>query len=284
MQSGKPSATAFRVAMRRAAHQLVDSPKILDDPLALRIIGPEAEEKLRASLAGESALAARALRVYMAVRSRFAEDELAVASKNGVRQFVVLGAGLDTSTYRQPRALQDLKLFEVDHPATQGWKRRLLAKSGISLPPTLAFVPVDFETQNLADELKGSGFNRDQAAFFSWLGVTMYLTPEAFTGTLRFIATLPKTSAVAFDYAIAPSALRLIDRLIYWGMARRVAKVGEPFRMSFHPEALALQLHELGFGDLLDLGANELNERYCRDRADGLQIGRLARMMRARVD
>ena len=239
MQSGKPSATAYRVALRRAAHQLIDSPKILDDPLALRIIGAEAEGKLRAGVARERTRGARALRLFMAVRSRFAEDELAAAVARGVRQFVVLGAGLDTSAYRHPHCGVGLRSFEVDFPATQAWKRRRLASAGIEIPAELTFVPVDFETQTLASSLESSG-----------LGVTMYLTRDALFTTLRLIAALPVDSAVVFDYAISPSALGWLDRFIHWSMARRVAKVGEPWITFFRPAELETELRALGFNRL----------------------------------
>src|SRR5271167_272110 len=155
MQEGKFSRTAQRVAIRRAAHQLLDEPRVLDDPLALRIIGAETAAELRSN-PKEHAAFARAFRAFMVARSRFAEDELALAYARGVRQYVVLGAGLDTFAYRNPHA--GLRVFEVDHPATQAWKREQLQAAGIAIPPSLTFVPVDFERQTLADGLGQSGF------------------------------------------------------------------------------------------------------------------------------
>ena len=144
MQEGKFSRTARRVAIRRAAHQLLDHPRVLDDPLALRIIGAEAAEELRSNPKEHHAFS-RAFRAFMAARSRYAEDELAGAVERGVRQYVVLGAGLDTFAYRNPHA--GLRVFEVDHPATQAWKREQLSAAGIAIPAALTFVPVDFERQ-----------------------------------------------------------------------------------------------------------------------------------------
>src|ERR1700688_3077516 len=185
MQEGKFSKTAQRVAIRRAAHQLLDEPRVLEDPLALRIIGSEAEEELRSNPKEHHAFA-RAFRAFMAARSRYAEDELARAVAHGVRQYVVLGAGLDTFAYRNPHA--GLRVFEVDHPATQAWKREQLQAAGIAIPPSLTFVPIDFEQETLADGLEDCGFDASAAAFFSWLGVTPYLTREACMTTLSSIA------------------------------------------------------------------------------------------------
>jgi len=281
MQTGKPSATAYRVALRRAAHQLVDSPKILDDPLALRIIGPEAEGKLKAGLGREQKRGARALRVFMAVRSRYAEDEWVAALAKGVRQFVVLGAGLDTSVYRHAHREAGVRTFEVDFPATQDWKRRRLAAAGITIPSELTFVPVDFETQTLASQLALAGFNDRHPAFISWLGVTMYLTRDALFSTLKLIAGLPSPSTVVFDYGISPAALSLMDKFIHWMMARRVARVGEPWKTMFRPEELKAELRALGYREVFDAGPKELNDRYCLRRADGLKVRALGHLMKA---
>lgn len=283
MHADKASVTAFRVAERRAAHQLCDTPKILDDPLALRIIGAEAAQALSARRHRERGRMHRGLRTFMAVRSRFAEDELAAAVGRGVRQYVVLGAGLDTSAYRHPHGAAGLRVFEVDHPATQQWKRTRLKAADIAVPPELAFVAVDFERQSLAGRLREAGFSTEQPTFISWLGVTPYLTREAFTGTLRFIASLPRGTTVVFDYATDPKAMGWLSHLVYWVIARHVAKAGEPFRTTFTPETLRAELQALTFSELADTGPAELNERYCRNRADGLRVGHFGRLMKALV-
>src|ERR1700728_3759233 len=187
MQEGKFSRTAQRVAIRRAAHQLLDEPKVLDDPLALRIIGTEAAAALRSD-PKEDHVFARAFRAFMAARSRYAEDELARAVEVGFTQYVILGAGLDTFAYRNPHP--GLRVFEIDHPATQAWKRGQLQAAAISIPPSLTFVPIDFEQQTLESGLNDCGFNRTTAAFFSWLGVTPYLTHRACMTTLSLIGRM----------------------------------------------------------------------------------------------
>ena len=281
MQEGTFSKTAHRVAVRRAAHQLLDQPRVLDDPLALRIIGAEAENELRSNPKEDHAFS-RAFRAFMAARSRFAEDELALAVAQGVRQYVVLGAGLDTFAYRNPHS--GLRVFEVDHPATQAWKRERLEAAGIAIPTSLTFVPIDFERQTLADGLGQSGFNGNAAAFFSWLGVTPYLTREACLVTLSFIAKMPAGSGVVFDFAVDPALLNLGQRMALKALSKRVAAVGEPFQLFFDPEKLQGELKGMGFRRTEFLQGKELNARYFKDRKDGLLVrGSIGHLMAAWV-
>src|SRR4051795_1405761 len=170
MREGQGSRTADRVAERRAAHQVRDRPLVLDDPIALRVIRPEVAHELRTNPPmREATKRGPYLRAFFVMRSRFAEDELAKAVADGVRQYVVLGAGFDTFAYRNP--FPELRVFEVDHPDTQAVKRRRLADAGIEIPASLTFVSIDFNTTALADALRASGFDDSQPAFFSWLGV-----------------------------------------------------------------------------------------------------------------
>jgi len=281
MQEGKFSRTAHRVATRRAAHQLLDQPKVLDDPLALRIIGSEAAAELRSN-PKENHSFSRAFRAFMVARSRYAEDELAQAYLRGVRQYVVLGAGLDTFAYRNPHA--ELRVFEVDHPATQEWKREQLQAAGIAIPASLAFVPVNFERQSLATELEARGLRRDKSAFFSWLGVTPYLTHQACMATLSFIAGMPAGSGVVFDFAVDKSLLNIGQRMALAALSRRVAAAGEPFQLFFHPATLQEELKGLGFHRTEFLQGKEINARYFKDRQDGLQVrGGLGHLMGAWV-
>ena len=253
-----------------AAHQLFDQPKVLDDPLALPIIGAEAHAKLLSSRRVQSSTA-RAFRAFMVARSRYAEDQLASAFAQGVKQYVVLGAGLDTFAYRNP--LKDLRVFEVDHPATQGWKRKRLQSASITLPESLRFVPVDFERQTLAAGLEQGGFDSSSPAFFSWLGVTPYLTRESFLATLLFIAKMPQGSGVAFDFAVDHKLLNLGQRLALYVLSRRVAAAGEPFQLFFRPDDLVKELEDLGFRRTEILDTKEINTRYFTGRADGLRVG-----------
>jgi len=281
MQEGTFSKTAHRVAVRRAAHQLLDQPRVLDDPLALRIIGAEAENELRSNPKEDHAFS-RAFRAFMAARSRFAEDELALAVAQGVRQYVVLGAGLDTFAYRNPHS--GLRVFEVDHPATQAWKRERLEAAGIAIPTSLTFAPIDFERRTLSDGLGQSGFNGNAAAFFSWLGVTPYLTREACLVTLSFIAKMPVGSGVVFDFAVDPALLNLGQRMALKALSKRVAAVGEPFQLFFDPEKLQGEMKGMGFRRTEFLQGKELNARYFKDRKDGLLVrGSIGHLMAAWV-
>jgi methyltransferase (TIGR00027 family) len=268
--------------MYRAAHQIFDSPRVLDDPIALPILGSDAVARLVAEPSQAASLAARSVRAYMVARSRYAEDELARAIGRGARQYVILGAGLDTFAYRNPHAEAALRVFEVDHPATQAWKRERLAAAGIRIPGSLIFAPVDFERESLSDGLEQTNFEREAVTFFSWLGVTPYLTSEAMTATLAFIASMPTGSGVVFDYALPRSSLNWLGRLIFDRLAERVAAAGEPFRLFSEPESLRGQLCRMGFTALEDLGAPELNARYFRDGPEKIRVrGRLGRLISA---
>jgi methyltransferase (TIGR00027 family) len=278
----RPSHTAYRVALSRAAHQILDRPRVLEDPVALTVVGAAGAEEIRAHPLRFNTRMARYLRAFVVARSRVAEEALAEALRLGVRQYVVLGAGLDTFAYRNPHPASRLKVFEVDHPATQAWKRRQLEAGGIAVPPSLTFVPVDFESGSLADELRGGGLRDDEPCFFSWLGVTMYLTPTAIAATLRYVASLPRGSGIVFDYAVSPATLGLVRRLVVGAVMRAVAAVGEPWKTLFAPATLAAELAALGFTELEDLGRDELNARFFRGRSDGLRVGGLGRVMYAR--
>lgn len=270
MKESVPSRTALRVALRRAAHQLLDTPKVLDDPLAVRIVG-NAIREIHANPARHRTRRARHFRAFMAVRSRYAEDQLAESVARGVSQYVILGAGLDTSAYRGI-ALHGMRVFEVDHPNTQAWKIGRLQAAEIAIPDSVRFVPVDFERQELATELQAAGFRADQPTFVSWLGVVPYLTKEAAAHTFGFIGKLPRGSGVVFDYSVPRSSLGLLERLALDTLARRVERAGEPFRLFFTPEELNEFLTGLEFRRIEQLDGEELNSRYFRNRRDGLRV------------
>jgi methyltransferase (TIGR00027 family) len=270
--------------MRRAAHQLLDDPKIFDDPVALRIIGKESALALQADPRQyESTPLSPYLRAFVAARSRYAEDELARGARRGVRQHVILGAGLDTFAYRNPYPKGTLHVFEVDHPATQAWKRARLDEIGMTLPADLTFAPVDFETQTLEEGLRDAGYDPANCTFFSWLGVTEYLTTETVMATLRFIASAPRESGIVFDYMISPSLLSADQRARFDALARRVGSAGEPWQAFFDPEVLTRDLRAIGFRRVEDMGPEEINAKYFNDRKDRLRVGSLSHLMNAQV-
>jgi methyltransferase (TIGR00027 family) len=284
MKENCPSATALRAAMRRAAHQIMDDPIIFYDPLVLRILGEENVSALQSDpkWSEQTPLSLR-LRAFLAARSRCAEDELHIAIKRGVHQYVVLGAGLDTFAYRNSYPEDVLHVFEVDHPATQNWKQSRLKEADIPIPRTLTFSPLEFETQILEEGLRQAGFDTLKSTFFSWLGVTPYLTSNSVTATLLFVASMPVGSGIVFDYMISPSLLNATARQAYDNLAHRVALAGEPFQTFFDPSSLKSSLSAMGFGQIDDLGPEELNARYFQGRLDQLRVGSLSHVMNACV-
>jgi methyltransferase (TIGR00027 family) len=279
MIEGRRSATAERVAMRRAAHQLYDQPLIFDDPLALRILSDESATRVRNPTEEDQTPFAQGFRAYMATRSRFAEEELALSVQQGVRHFIVLGAGLDTFAYRNP--FPELRVFEVDHPATQAWKRERLHHAAIAIPDSMRFAPVDFERDTLDHGLEAAGFRSDQPAFFSWLGVVPYLTRNAAFATLAFIAGLPQGSGVVFDYSIPREMMNENERRAFEALAERVARAGEPFRLFFDPVQLVADLRALGFTEIEDHSTMAIRARWLGQEAPA--HGRSGRILCARV-
>jgi methyltransferase (TIGR00027 family) len=283
MEQHQPSRTAQGAAMHRAAHQLLDRPPVFADPLALSIVGAEAEVELRAGRDWPGA-GRPGLRAFLAVRSRFTEDSLAAAVGRGIGQYVLLGAGLDTFAYRAGQGFAGLSVFEIDHPSTQAWKRSRLAEAGIAVPASVVYAPVDFEAETLAEGLARGGFDNSRAAFFAWLGVTPYLEPETVMATLRYIVeTMRPGSEIVFDYAEPVANLDPTQRAGLEALAARVATLGEPFRCFFEPAPLAHALRQMGFSDVEDLDTAALNARYFLNRADGLKLTGRAHMLKARV-
>ena len=271
----------LNVATERAAHQLLDNPKIFEDPLALRIIGAEAESRLRLSLTQFQKPEERAFRAAVMVRNRYAEDELARSIQRGVRQYVILGAGLDTFAYRNPFPF--LRVFEVDHPATQAWKRSCLEKAGIPIPASVAYVSADFEGQTMIDALRQSCFKSDELTFVSFIGVVRYLSREVFISVLTSIVSAMRAgSELVFDFAPPPwllEWLRLADKVIVNRKSRN-----NGFRPTYLDiEPLTHDLKRIGFADVQLFGPKELNARYCKDRTDGLRIQNRMHLVKARV-
>lgn len=268
----------LNVAKYRAAHQILDDPQILKDPLALRIIGAEAESKLRQELTHFQRPELRAFRAGVMIRNRYAEDELARLIQSGARQYMILGAGLDTFAYRNPFPF--LRVFEVDHPATQVWKRAYLEKAAIPIPTTVTYVPVDFERAMLAEVLKESGFKNDEITFVSLIGVVRYLTWEHLKLLLSaIVSSIPAGSELVLDFGPPPPLQQRLRELI----ANRKSK-NKSFRPSyFEPVMLKQHLQEIGFTDVELFGPEELNARYCKNRTDGLRIENQMHLVKACV-
>jgi methyltransferase (TIGR00027 family) len=284
MIEAQPSRTALRVALRRAAHQVHDAPPLVfNDPLAVHIVGPEGAAEIERTPDSEKRPYSAALRAFMVCRARFAEDTLAAGiAQDGVRQYLVLGAGLDTFAYRNP--FTDLQVFEVDHPATQAWKRERLESANIAVPESMKFVAVDFERQSLREELAAAGFDFAVPTITAWLGVVPYLTPYAFRATTQLLGSFPPGSGVVFDYSQPREVLSPREQLMLDSMSARVAQAGEPFRLFFTPEVLAAELEKVGLSAVQDLDSPAIHARYLAERKDGLALrGRGGRICHARV-
>ena len=273
MREDSPSRTAAGVAFRRAAHQVLDRPPVFSDPLARQVLSPEGQALLDSDpWRGNRGPGLSRLRAFLAVRSRIAEDRLAAAVANGVRQYLVLGAGLDTFACRNP--FPGLRVFEVDHPRTQSWKLDRLRAAGLVASPGTTYVPVDFETQSLAHELTAHEFDPSRPTAISWLGVVPYLEEPTVWATLGWTASVVGDSGhVTFDYGSAPRWWQFAQRAAARRLAARVAAAGEPFRTRLRAAYVRARLASMGFTVIEDLGSPELNRRYFAGRADGLKVG-----------
>ena len=277
MRHGQPSQTARSAAAHRAVHQMLEGGVIFKDPIASRIL----DERTTASL---SKMAAdellRPWRLFIAARSRFSEDTIADCVAVGVRQVVVLGAGLDTFSLRNPFADIGVRVFEVDYAATQSWKRERIKAAGLIEPQSLIFAPTDFERENLSEGLKRAGFRLNQPAFFQWLGVVPYLTREAVSSTFKFISEVPE-SVVAFDYAEPFQNYLAERRASIIAAAESAAARGEPWLSLFDPADLHELLRSNGFKTVEDLGLPEIAERLYGDLRRNIRIGPGPHIVRA---
>ena len=258
MKPDEPSRTALLIARQRAAHQVLDEGSILYDPFAMKILRENEKDVLQ--FANKHPLASIG-RLITTARSRIAEDALSRAVERGVRQIVILGAGLDTFALRNPHG--ELDIYEVDHPTTQAWKRQRLAEAEIALPPWLIFVPVDFEQDDVGEKLVAAGFQQNSPAFFSWLGVVPYLTQDAIDRTLDYMASI-QNSEVVFDYMEPPEAFSEELRQIEKARAEQLERVGERSDSRFEPAGIAALLRSHGFCALEDINFQEIASRFGR--------------------
>ncbi|MGN6682021.1 MAG: class I SAM-dependent methyltransferase [Streptosporangiaceae bacterium] len=277
-----PSRTAVLTAVARAVHRDEPQPWVMDDYLAMGLAGRDGlvlREQLRAELPRSHLLA---FSRWVCVRARFAEDIVERAVASGARQYVILGAGLDSFAYRRGDLLGRMQVFEVDHPVTQLWKRRQLAELGVGSPDGLVFAPVDFERQTLREGLAGAGFEFGQRAVFSWIGVTMYLTVDAIKATLADLAGCAAGSRVVLTYNLPPAALEGATAQIAAAFAGIAAELGEPFVSRFLPGEIGLLLRENRFGEVVDFGPDEARAAYFQQRAD-VEIAGAPRLVAATV-
>jgi methyltransferase (TIGR00027 family) len=260
MKPDEPSRTALMIARQRAAHQMLDHGSILDDPFAMKILREDEQDVLQ--FANRNPLASIG-RLITTARSRIAEDGLSGAVERGLRQIVILGAGLDTFALRNPHSALEILIYEVDHPATQAWKLERLAEAQIALPPWLILVPVDFERDDLGEKLAAAGFQQNSPAFFTWLGVVPYLTRDAIGRTLDYMSSIPN-SEVVFDYMEPPDAFSDELRQLEKARNEQLKRIGERSDSRFDPAGMAAILRSHGFCAIEDIGFQEIASRFGR--------------------
>lgn len=262
MEKNKSSATSLGVASLRAAHQVLDGePKLLYDPVILHLLGPAFEEQLRQNPSRFQTPGSIGLRSHVLLRSRFAEDCLASAYRQGVRQYILLGAGLDTYAWRQAPGLEELRIFEMDHPATQEQKRQMLHRAGLKTPDNLFFTPIDFEHTTIAEALHEQPFDPTRPCFISWLGVMVYLSMEAIDAVFDWMISLPAGSEMVLTFTQKREHNPLSDR---------AAELGEPWQTFFSPEELKKKLISRGFSYVQTLDPEDAWRNYYSGRADKL--------------
>jgi methyltransferase (TIGR00027 family) len=282
MQAQRASDTAALTAMLRAAHQLVDDePRIVDDPIAVRLLDDATRESVAARPAELFSPALMVPRAAVLLRSRYTEDLLAAAVAEGVDQFVILGAGLDTFAFRQPAFARRLQIYEVDHPATQAWKRERLAAAQVATPANLRWAPIDFEQQTLAAGLRAVAFDASRPAFFSWLGVTQYLTLQAIDATLEVVAALSRPSTIVLSFMLPDDDLPGEEAAAARSVADEAAEKGEPWLTRIAPQDLSTRLSRLGFRSVTHLRPAEATARYFAGRCDGLRAPHVTQLMSA---
>jgi methyltransferase (TIGR00027 family) len=297
MEAGRASQTAQLAAIQRAAHVLLDDePWIFRDDLAAALSGMRDETAVRAALDMLEAELSRAAapsvvkqwmqdaRLSVSLRARYAEDELREAMQRGVTQYVILGAGLDSFAYCRHDRQCRLRVFEVDYSATQQRKLSRLRELAIEIPQHVTYVPIDFEAESILDALERQGYLRDEAAFFSCLGVTQYLSEAAIDRTLKQIGAAASGSEIVLDYLVPPALVAESEREILRLLESLTARRGEPGRSYFEPERLAEIMKECGFAYMWDVAASEAHERYLKNRTDGLRLSPLVHLAKARID
>ena len=269
-QLGAPDSSAVRVALWRALHVEVDAqPHVLEDTVGLELAAPEANWRQRGDMDPQGT---KLFRASIVARARFIEDLVVERAGAGVGQYVILGAGLDTFVQRRPEVVRHVRVFEIDRPATQAWKRRRLAETGYGVPDGLKLVPVDFEAgETWARKLAESGFDRGRPAVVACTGVSMYLTQEANRALLREVASLAAGSTLALSFLLP---LDMAEPALRPGMemAEKGARAsGTPFISFFKPAEIVASAREVGFRDARHVSAEALAECYFAGRGDGLR-------------
>ncbi|WP_437682883.1 class I SAM-dependent methyltransferase [Sorangium sp. So ce131] len=263
-------ATAVRVALWRAMHVQLDAPPhVIEDDVGLKLAAPDDGWRQRPDMNPQ---ATSRFRASIVARARFIDDLVAEQAGHGVGQYVILGAGLDTFAQRRPEIASRLRIFEVDQPGHQAWKRRRLIELGFGIPDWLRLVPVDFEAgSSLWEELAGAGFDASQPAIVASTGVSMYLTRDANLAKLRQIAALASGSTLAMSFMLPLELVEPEVRPAAEWAHKGARAAGTPFLSLFTPEEILALARGAGFKDAQHVSAADLNQRYFAGRTDGLR-------------
>ena len=269
-QTEAPDGTAVRVALWRAMHVLLDPPPhVLEDEIGLQLAAPDDGWRRRPDM---DPRATSGYRAAIVARARFIEDLVVEQAGHGVAQYVVLGAGLDTFAQRRPEIASRLRVFEVDQPGPQAWKRQRLTELGYGIPDWLRLVPVDFEaTESWWQQLSVAGFDPGQPAVVVSTGVTRYLTKDATAATLRQIAGLAPGSTLAMTFLLPAELLDDADRSGLQVSEKGARAAGTPFISFYTPPEMLTLAREAGFKDVRHVPGTLLAARYFADRTDGLR-------------
>jgi methyltransferase, putative, TIGR00027 family len=266
MTTKQPDNTALRTALWRALHVLTDSkPYVIEDTIGYDLIKPEKDWQERPDMKYT-----KRLRASIVARARFVEDLAKEQIKKGVTQYVLLGAGLDSFAQRNTKISSQVDIYEIDQPDTLVWKEEKLIENGYKIPDNLHFVPVDFETSSWWTELLNKGFDIGQTAFVSCTGVTLYLTIDAITDTLKKLTSLASGSTIAVAFYLPLEQLDEEDKPLMEISIKGAAASGTPFVSFFSVEEIVKIANEIGLKEVQTISTKDMAEKYFKDRADNL--------------
>jgi methyltransferase (TIGR00027 family) len=282
MLPAQPSQTLLGAAIRRAQHQLLDAPLILRDPVVVRLV-PEAREPTTLSEYGNGEEIPALFRAMFAMRSRFTEDRLAAAAKRGVRQYLIIGSGLDTFPWRQPDFAQGIQIFAADHPASLAWTHHRLRGCGLAKPSNLSYVPINLQEELLSELLAASGFDLAAPSFCSLLGVTQYIDRRSVDMLFRFAGSLKPGSEIVFSFVPPDDEIDGIDLEIVARTMARAIRLGEPWTTRLQARELVGALRQIGFSDVFHLTPELAQLHYFDGRHDRLRAPKWEQMIAATV-
>lgn len=266
MTNGKPDNTAVRTALWRALHVQVDAkPYVIEDEVGLKLVAPDGDWQERPDMKYT-----KRLRASIVGRARFVEDLIIEQHEQGVNQYIILGAGLDTFAQRRPDIASKLQIFEIDQPDTIAWKQQRLTDLGFGVPQYLHFVPVDFEISSWWEQLLKVGFDINKPAVIACTGVSLYLTKEAIIATLDQIATLAPGSKLAMTFYLPVELLDEEDKPMQEMAEKGARAAGTPFVSFFAPNEVLAMAKNAGFKDAKTISTRDIERYYFKDRADGL--------------